>query len=176
MLRFTKGSCALDLRGGGRKTKVTGRPGGLVTGGGGICRSCFLRRAFRTNVTLTKARMGSVHVNGYDVGRSFVRVRGKRIVLCNVRVDPCRGKGVFGGSPLQPHGLLVRGGRVRGVINGVTRGKCAVIPIRMCFGKDLMGIRITLTGKGGLCSGHRSVTGGSRQQRTRQSFGIQGLK
>lgn len=159
----------------GKSASVTGRPGGLVTGGGGICRSCFLLRGCRTNVSLTKARIGSLQVKGNDVGRSFVHVRGNRVVLCNVRVAPCRGKGVFGGSPLEPGGLLLRGGRVRGLSSGVGRGNFAVIPIRMCFGKDLIGMRVTLTGNGGLCSGETSVTGGSRGQRTRESFGVEGL-
>lgn len=118
--------------------------------------------------------MGSLHVKGYDVGRTFVHIRSKRVCVCNVRVDPCRGKGVFGGSPLHIEGLLLRGGRVLGVFNGVGRRKVAIIPLRICFDKDLMGVRVKLTGNGGLCSGHRAVTGGSRGHRTRERFGTFG--
>lgn len=164
------------MGGGNLRSVVTGGGKvGLVTGGGGTFRSCFVRSACRTNVTLTKARMGSLHVNGYDVGRSFVHIRGKRICVCKVRVDPCRGNGVFGGSPLEVHGLLLRECRVGGVRTGLGRGNLALMPLGICFGSDLMGMRVKVTQNGGLCSGERSVTGGSREERTRHSFGIGGL-
>ncbi len=91
-----------------------------------------------------------------------------------VRVDPCRRNGHFGRPPTEGQGLLLRGHRVVQLLKTMGRSNVTLIPLSLCFGKSLMGIRLNLYGNGGLRSGHRITTGHSTGEAVSHTLGRRG--